>query len=108
MPIEFGGSGTTSGTFDFPDSVPLNGQASVAVRAVDRFGNKGSLTSFVCVTRYPVTSWWDMHCSGTSPPPECSSDGCAIAPAGHKSALGFASVAIAALALIVRRRRSPR
>ncbi len=104
-PTATAGSGSTSANVPFPASVPEGSEASVAIRAVDRSGNKGALSNVICVQHYAVTTWHDTACGGASPPAWCSSNGCAVAPAKSGAPLELLALGIAVLGLAARRSR---
>ncbi len=105
-PIKMTGGGSTSDTVPFPSDFPDNSFIAVAIRGVDRSGNPGALSNIVCVQKYPVVTWWDTYCGGSSPPTACgSSSGCSVEPTrtGHPGIP--ISLVFAALALVFVRRR---
>ncbi len=77
---------STDGTsIPWPDTVPIPGEAAVAVRSVDAAGLEGPLSTPTCVRRYDQVGYWDMMCAGTDPPAYCSGgSGCSVsAPSSH-------------------------
>lgn len=93
-----------SATAPFPDSVPIGGQAAVAIRGVDEAGNPGTLTAR-CVTRREVTTWWEMYC-GSGGSEACRSSGCSVQPHSSSPALPAALAALGVGLLLTVRRRN--
>ncbi len=97
--------GSTSANVTFPDIVPNGSTGRVAIRPVDRAGNLGPLTDFVCVQHISGSSWREVECGGSTPPAWCSG-GCAATPGrSHVPAWPLALAGLG-LALWIGRRRT--
>ena len=95
----------SSYTLTWPDSVPIGGEAAVAIRAADNAGNVGPLSTVLCVSRFNVTSWWEAYCAQTPTPESCSGGGgCSAMPARDAGAPWIFFAAGVALAIAWRRR----
>jgi MYXO-CTERM domain-containing protein len=97
----------TASSFDlpFPASVPIGGEAAVAIRAVDRAGNVGTLSPVRCVSRFDVTTWLEAFCAGDGSGSEvCTDGGCSVSPAGGDGRLAWLLIGAAAALAFYRRR----
>lgn len=91
----------------FPDSVPIGGEAAVAIRAIDLAGNPGALSAVRCVSRFEVMTWLEAYCSGGDASADvCAGEGCSTSP-GSAERPAWLSVGLLGLlgALAARRRR---
>jgi hypothetical protein len=88
----------------WPESVPIGGEAAIAVRGVDSSNNAGPLSDVICVERIDVVSWRDVYCMEN--PDACDdTGGCSASPGARGSLGALALMSLLGLVLVWRRRR---